>query len=115
MLADTCPGETCAHLDLMGQRLRRLLHDQVDVAQRHILDLALGGQQRDQGRRHLLVQAPDQCLVLNRVQLPQNDLHARMLLQAAAVLGPPALVLFVLHHVFLQVSCATGLGCGQGS
>ena len=51
----------------MSQNARVLLHDQVDVAQRHILDLALSRQEGHQGGRHLLVQRLDCGLILNEI------------------------------------------------
>ena len=64
-----------AYLDLMCQNLRILGHDQVDVAQRHILDLWLCAQQRHQRRRHLFVQCLFQCLIIYNLHLLQNHLH----------------------------------------
>lgn len=59
----------------MGKDAWIFLHNQVDVAQSHILDFALSRQQSHQGRRHLLVQCLHCGLILNEIQLLQNDLN----------------------------------------
>jgi len=61
----------------VAQDLRELLHNEADVAQRHVLDLRLAAQQRDQRRRHLLRQRRAQRLVLDHAHLLQHHLRAR--------------------------------------
>ena len=67
----------------MRKDARILLHNQVDVAQGNILNLALSRQKGDKWGRHLLVQGLDCCLVLNQVQLLQDDLRERTVLSQA--------------------------------
>ena len=63
------------YLDFMGKNAWVLLHNEVDVAQCHILDLTLSREQGDKGRCHLLVQRLHCGLVLNQIQLLQDDLN----------------------------------------
>ena len=51
-----------------------LLHDEVDVAQRHILDLGLRGQQGHQRGRHLLEERLLQGFIVDAVQLLEDEL-----------------------------------------
>ncbi len=68
--------ELCrSYLDFMGKNAGILLHNEVDVAQCHILDLTLSREQGDKGRSHLLVQRLHCGLVLNQIQLLQDDLN----------------------------------------
>mmetsp|Transcript_15997 Transcript_15997/g.41525 ORF Transcript_15997/g.41525 Transcript_15997/m.41525 type:complete len:1014 (+) Transcript_15997:689-3730(+) len=76
------------HLDFMGKDLLAALHDQVDVPQRHVLDLRLCAQQRHQRRRHLLLQHLDGLLVLNELHLLHDDLHRGQHDRAVGVLQP---------------------------
>jgi hypothetical protein len=51
------------HLDFVGEHVGVLLHDEVDVTQRHILDLRLLTEKRDERGAQLL----DQQLLLRIV------------------------------------------------
>ena len=59
----------------MGKNAGILLHNEVDVAQCHILDFALSREQGDKGRCHLFVQRLHCGLVLKQIQLLQDDLN----------------------------------------
>lgn len=61
----------------MGKNAWVFLHNQIDVAQCNILDLALSREQRHKRRRHLLMQCLYCGLVLNQIQLLQNDLETQ--------------------------------------
>ncbi len=63
------------YLDFMGKNAWVLLHNEVDVAQCHILDLTLSREQGDKGRCHLLVKCLHCGLVLNQIQLLEDDLN----------------------------------------
>ena len=66
------------HLDLVHQQVGALLHNQVDVAQGHILDLALWALgQRHQRRGQLPAEAADCLLVGDDLQVAHHDLHRR--------------------------------------
>ena len=61
-------------LDLVREDGGPLLHDEVDVAQRHVLDLGLRREQRHQRRRHLLVQRLERVLARDQVHVLDHHL-----------------------------------------
>ena len=65
-------AEKDAHL--VGQNVRVLLQDQIDVAQRDPLHLGLARNERDQRRRHLSHELLDKLGLARRLHMHQHDL-----------------------------------------
>eukprot|EP00964_Phaeocystis_antarctica_P140756 scaffold105646_cov63-Phaeocystis_antarctica.AAC.1 len=75
-------------LDLVREDRRSLLDDEVDVAQRYVLDLGLRREQRHQRRRHLLVERLERVLARDQVHVLDHDLDGGEHHRRVGVLQP---------------------------
>mmetsp|Transcript_34025 Transcript_34025/g.78514 ORF Transcript_34025/g.78514 Transcript_34025/m.78514 type:complete len:352 (+) Transcript_34025:1119-2174(+) len=62
------------NFDLVLQNMRPFLHDQIDIPQRHVLNLRLRIQQGDQRRSQLPRQIANGVLIGDQLHIRQNDL-----------------------------------------